>query len=200
MNFQKDHRKLEYRKQLTKRFRDSRKNFQRYSIEIISKKYGRQAVVISIDPKRIYVQNLISSNPKRVIVDLSRYGPLGPNGEMYCWYQCTVNGGRETRDICAITLANICEELGAGEIMLNCIDMDGQCSGYDISLIRAVKNVVTIPVIASSGAGLVEHVTQVFLDTHIHSALAAGIFHRDEVKISELKVHMKKTGISCREY
>jgi len=169
------------------------------SIESISKKYGRQAVVISIDPKRIYVQNIDSSNSRRVIVDLSTYGPLGPNGEMYCWYQCTVKGGREPRDICAVTLANICEELGAGEIMLNCIDMDGQCNGYDISLIKAVKNSVKIPVIASSGAGLERHFTDVFLKTDVHAALAAGIFHREEVQIMAVKAHMKKSGIPCRK-
>jgi glutamine amidotransferase/cyclase len=81
--------------------------------------------------------------------------------------------------------------LGAGEILLNCIDKDGTNSGYDIELINAVKNAVTIPVIASSGAGCVEHFLEVFTKTQAESALAAGIFHRKEVPITTVKDFLK---------
>ena len=81
----------------------------------------------------------------------------------------------------------MCEVLGAGEILLNCIDRDGTNIGFDMELINAVKDAVTIPVIASSGAGCVEHFQEVFQETDAESALAAGIFHRREVPISEVK-------------
>jgi glutamine amidotransferase/cyclase len=116
---------------------------------------------------------------------------LGPAGERYCWYQCTVKGGREGRDLDAVTLAQVCEKLGAGEILLNCIDRDGTKSGFDIELINAVKNAVSIPVIASSGAGCVEHFLEVFEKTEAESALAAGIFHRHEVPLQDVKNFLK---------
>ncbi len=148
------------------------------SIEQISKVYGAQAVVISIDPRRIYVKS-----PNEVTHQVIKTEKKGPNGEKYCWYQCTIKGGREGRDLDAITLAQCSEKLGAGEILLNCIDKDGTNSGYDIELINSVKNAVTIPVIASSGAGRVEHFYEVFTKTEAESALAAGIFHRKEIPI-----------------
>merc|ERR1712176_1021417 len=116
------------------------------------------------------------ANAKHVVVELDE-NQAGPEGERYCWYQCTVKGGREARDICAVTVAKAVETLGAGEIMLNCIDMDGQCNGYDIALMRAVSEAVTIPVIASSGAGKPDHFIEVFTETEVQAALAAGMFH-----------------------
>jgi glutamine amidotransferase/cyclase len=104
-----------------------------------------------------------------------------------CWYQCTIKGGREGREVDAVTLAHVCEQLGAGEILLNCIDKDGTNSGFDIELINAVRAAVTIPVIASSGAGCAEHFLEVFRKTPAEAALAAGIFHRKEVPIGEVK-------------
>jgi glutamine amidotransferase/cyclase len=155
------------------------------SIEQISEVYGAQAVVISIDPRRVYV-----SSPDQTPHQVIKTENIGPLGEAYCWYQCTIKGGREGRNLDAITLAQVCEKLGAGEILLNCIDKDGTDSGYDIELINAVKNAVTIPVIASSGAGCVEHFYEVFTKTHAESALAAGIFHRKEVSISKVKNYL----------
>ncbi len=155
------------------------------SIEQISKVYGAQAVVISIDPRRVYV-----ASPDEVTHAVIKTGIKGPNGEQYCWYQCTIKGGREGRNLDAVTLAQVCESLGAGEILLNCIDKDGTDQGYDIELINAVKNAVTIPVIASSGAGCVEHFYEVFSKTEAESALAAGIFHRKEVSIQAVKNYL----------
>jgi glutamine amidotransferase/cyclase len=154
----------------------------RSSIEEISRVYGNQAVVISIDPKRVYVKS--ADMVKHQVIETAF---PGPNGERYCWYQCTIKGGREGRDLDAITLAQVCEKLGAGEILLNCIDRDGTNLGFDIELINAVKNAVSIPVIASSGAGGVEHFYEVFTETEAESALAAGIFHRKEVPIANVK-------------
>ncbi len=165
----------------------------RSSIETISRVYGRQAVVISIDPKRYYVKDP-SETPHPVIETRIP----GPNGERYCWFQCTVKGGREARDVDAITLARVCEELGAGEILLNSIDRDGTNLGYDLELVQAVSEAVSIPVIASSGAGSPEHFYEVFAETRAEAALAAGIFHRREVEIPELKRYLRERGVEVR--
>ena len=82
--------------------------------------------------------------------------------------------------------------------MLNCIDSDGQGKGYDIALITAVSKAVTIPVIASSGAGQVSHFSEVFNSTDVPAALAAGIFHRNEVPIQSVKDHLVSLMIPCR--
>jgi imidazole glycerol-phosphate synthase len=167
------------------------------SLETISKVYGVQAVVISIDPKRVYVTSPDQADSKHVVVDLED-DQAGPNGERFCWYQCTVKGGREARDICAVTVAKAAEALGAGEIMLNCIDMDGQCQGFDHPLMKAVSEATSIPVIASSGAGKEAHFTDVFQKTGVQAALAAGMFHRKEVEIEAVKEHMRMNGIPAR--
>jgi len=156
------------------------------AIEEISRVYGNQAVVISIDPRRVFVKS-----PDEVEHEVIKTFIPGPGGEQYCWYQCTIKGGREGRDLDAVTLARVCEKLGAGEILLNCIDRDGTNSGFDMELINAVKGAVSIPVIASSGAGCAEHFHEVFTQTEAESALAAGIFHRREVSIAEVKNYLE---------
>jgi glutamine amidotransferase/cyclase len=152
------------------------------SIEQIARVYGSQAVVISVDPRRVHVDS-----PEAVRHPVIATKFPGPQGERFCWYQCTVKGGREGRDLDAITLAKVCEQLGAGEILLNCIDRDGTNAGFDLELIQAVKQAVRIPVIASSGAGKAEHFLEVFHETGADAALAAGIFHRREVPIAAVK-------------
>jgi glutamine amidotransferase/cyclase len=156
------------------------------AIEEISRVYGNQAVVISIDPRRVYVHSP-QGLPHRVV----ETSTPGPGGERYCWFQCTIKGGREGRDIDAVTLARVCQTLGAGEILLNSIDRDGSNSGYDIELINAVKNAVAIPVIASSGAGSEAHFLEVFRQTAVEAALAAGIFHRHEIPIGAVKDYLE---------
>lgn len=155
------------------------------AIEEISRVYGSQAVVISIDPRRVYV-----NHPEEVSHQMIATETPGPNGEKYCWYQCTVKGGREGRPVDAVTLARVCETLGAGEILLNCIDRDGTNLGFDLELINAVRNAVTIPVIASSGAGSADHFLEVFSRTKVESALAAGIFHRRQVSVQDVKDYL----------
>jgi imidazole glycerol-phosphate synthase len=156
------------------------------SIERISKVYGNQAVVISIDPKRVYVKS-----PDDIRHHVIKTEIPGPGGETYCWFQCTIKGGREGREVDAVTLAQVCEKLGAGEILLNCIDRDGTSMGFDLELINAVKSAVSIPVIASSGAGCEAHFQDVFTLTQAESALAAGIFHREELSIKAVKDYLK---------
>ncbi|KAL8159964.1 hypothetical protein V2J09_001501 [Rumex salicifolius] len=163
------------------------------SMEQISRVYGNQAVVVSIDPRRVYVKD-----PKDVEFKTVKVSNPGPNGEKYAWYQCTVNGGREGRPIGAYELAKAVEDLGAGEILLNCIDCDGQGKGFDIDLVKLISDAVSVPVIASSGAGSVEHFSEVFNKTNASAALAAGIFHRKEVPVQAVKGHLLKEGIEVR--
>ena len=164
------------------------------AIEQIAHRYGNQAVVISIDPRRVYV-TAPEEAPRHQVI---RTATPGPRGEGWCWFQCTVKGGREGRDLDAVTLARVCEQLGAGEILLNSIDRDGTGAGFDLELIQAVRAAVTIPVIASSGAGRVEHFSEVFAATQVEAALAAGIFHRREVPIAAVKAHLHERGIEAR--
>jgi glutamine amidotransferase/cyclase len=145
----------------------------------------------------VYVDSKDKADEKHVVVELDE-NDAGPNGEKFCWYQCTVKGGREARDICAVTVAKATQRLGAGEIMLNCIDMDGQGNGYDLPLMIAVSGAVTIPVIASSGAGNEGHFVEVFSKTSVQAALAAGMFHRKEVSIEACKTVMRNSGIPAR--
>ncbi|HSH13702.1 MAG TPA: imidazole glycerol phosphate synthase subunit HisF [Desulfurivibrionaceae bacterium] len=163
------------------------------SIEQIARVYGNQAVVISVDPRRVYVNSPADTTHHTIETAFA-----GPNGERYCWYQCTIKGGREGRDLDVVQLVTACEKLGAGEILLNCMDKDGTNSGYDLELTRMVKDVVSIPVIASSGAGRVEHFSEVFAATGVEAALAAGIFHRREVPIAAVKAHLREVGVETR--
>lgn len=140
------------------------------AIETISSAYGVQAVVISVDPKRIYV-----SSPNDTQHHTIKTARPGPNGEEYCWYQCTIKGGREGRDFDVRQLVQAVEAMGAGEILLNCIDKDGSNSGFDLELINDVKDAIKIPVIASSGAGNPGHFDEVFAKTRTDAALGAGM-------------------------
>ncbi|KAH6584708.1 hypothetical protein BASA60_000859 [Batrachochytrium salamandrivorans] len=122
------------------------------------KAYGAQAVVVSVDPRRVYVHTEDqAAGYHTVACDVP-----GPSGELLCWYQCTVKGGREGRDLDVRQLVTACEALGAGEILLNCMDRDGTNSGFEHSLLCEAKSSVKIPVIASSGAGCVEHFSSMF--------------------------------------
>lgn len=142
----------------------------RTAIELISAAYGKQAVVVSVDPKRVYVRS-VSDTAHTTI----RTSYRGPAGEDRCWYQCTVKGGRESTDMDVQQLVQAVEAMGAGEILLNCIDKDGSNTGFDLELVREVKRCVKIPVIASSGAGSPAHFAEVFSTTGTDAALGAGM-------------------------
>ncbi|WVO17571.1 imidazoleglycerol phosphate synthase, cyclase subunit [Cryptococcus depauperatus] len=176
-------------------------------IETISKGYGRQAVVVSIDPKRVYVDTTLSdwltSFPQKHRASLiigdnatSRTAPQ-EKGKAW-WYQCTVSGGRAVRDIDVVQLAQGVERLGAGEILLNSVDRDGSGQGFDLDLIKLVKDAVGIPVVSSSGAGSAQDFEEVFRETGTEAALAAGIFHRSEVEIQDVKEHLKSKRMTVR--
>lgn len=172
-----------------------RKLFGNTAIEQISRAYGNQAVVVSVDPKRVYVPKLDAT---RHNVVATRFP--GPKGEPYCWYACTIKGGRETRDMDVVELAQAVEAMGAGELLLNCIDKDGSNSGFDLELVAQVKAAVKIPVIASSGAGVPAHFEDVFRQTTTDAALGAGMFHRGEYTVKQVKDYLKEHGLLVRQF
>jgi cyclase len=132
-------------------------------------RFGSQCIVVAIDAKRV--------------------------GEQY---RVFIKGGREDTGLDAIEWAIKVEELGAGEILLTSIDTDGTKDGYDIELTKAVSEAVKIPVIASGGAGKMEHFLEVFKKTNCSAALAASVFHFREIPIKELKLFLKSNGINVR--
>ncbi|KAI0164479.1 imidazole glycerol phosphate synthase HisHF [Hypoxylon sp. FL1284] len=173
-----------------------RRLFGNTAVEQISRAYGNQAVVVSIDPKRVYVPNGVDATRHSTI----RTRFPGPKGEEYCWYACTIKGGRETRDIDVVELVQAVEAMGAGEILLNSIDRDGSNSGFDLELVDQVKGAVRIPVIASSGAGCPAHFHEVFDQTRADAALGAGIFHRGEYTVRQVKDYLADKGLEVRQY
>ena len=126
--------------------------------------------MVSVDPRRISVKSPKATSHHTIA---TKYP--GPSGELYCWYQCTIKGGREGRDIDVQQLVTAVEAMGAGEILLNCIDKDGTKNGFDLELINDVKSAIKIPVIASSGAGNPSHFVDVFENTQTDAALGAGM-------------------------
>ena len=90
------------------------------------------------------------------------------------------------------------QELGAGEIVLNCMNQDGVGKGYDIPQLKALREVLTIPLIASGGAGTTQHFIDVFQQAHVDGALAAGVFHRKEIAIGDLKQALHAANIPAR--
>lgn len=166
------------------------------AIEQISRAYGNQAVVVSIDPKRVYVASP-SAAPAHACIKTAF---PGSGGEEYCWYACTIKGGRETRDLDVVQLTQAVEAMGCGEILLNCIDKDGTNSGFDLELIKQVKGAVKIPVIASSGAGNPGHFEEVFVQTTTDAALGAGMFHRGEYTVRQVKEFLGAKGLAVRGF
>jgi len=140
------------------------------AIEQISKAYGAQAVVVSVDPKRVFVGSKAGTTHHTLETAFP-----DSEGRKFVWYACTVKGGREQRDLDVKQLVQAVEAMGAGEILLNAIDRDGSNRGFDLELIRDVKTSVKIPVIASSGAGNPEHFVEVFKETNTDAALGAGM-------------------------
>lgn len=162
-------------------------------METISKAYGVQAVVVSVDPIRAYV-----ASPDAVPYKTMETTELGPNGERYCYYKVTSQGGRKVHDLGVYEFVRACEALGAGEVLLNLIDRDGSNRGYDLGLVEQVKAAVEIPVIASSGAGVPAHFAEVFRETTVDAALGAGMFHRGEYTVGDVKGYLADHGFLVR--
>ena len=108
------------------------------------------------------------------------------------------NGGRIDTGLDAVEWARKAQELGAGEILLTSMDCDGTKAGYDIPLTRAIAQNVSIPVIASGGAGKMEHFKEALTDGMADAALAASLFHYKELEIGQVKVYLQKEGVAVR--
>ena len=135
-----------------------------------AKRYGDQCVVLSVDVKRV-------------------------DGV----FRVFAKGGRENTGMEAISWIKRCVENGAGEVVVNSIDTDGVKNGFDLPMLEAVCNAVSVPVIASGGAGCIDHFTTLFKTLpQVDAGLAASIFHFGEVKISDLKNTLSKEGIPMR--
>ena len=159
------------------------------SIERIASTFGAQAVVVSVDPKKKYVQSPSQTSMETIFIKNPK--EYGPNGEKFCYYQVSSSGGRKFHELGALELCLACEDLGAGEILLNSIDFDGSNRGYNLELLDQVKRSVKIPVIASSGAGKPEHFREVFEMRHaVDAALGAGLFHRGEYTVNQVKRYL----------
>lgn len=134
-------------------------------------KFGSQCVVLAIDAKR---------------------KPDGSGWEIY------KNGGRVNMGIDAVEWAKKGVELGAGEILLTSMDCDGTKNGFDNDLTRIISDSVNVPVIASGGAGSLEHFYDAFDKGHADAALAASLFHFKELSIGDVKSYLKNRGVSVR--
>ena len=113
-------------------------------------------------------------------------------------WEVFTHGGRRAVGLDALEWATRAEQLGAGEILLTSMDCDGTRNGYDIELTRAVSNAVRIPVIASGGAGNVEHFYDALVDGGASAVLAASLFHFGELTISDVKTHLRGRGVEVR--
>ncbi|CAM3009555.1 imidazole glycerol phosphate synthase subunit HisF [Paenibacillus sediminis] len=136
-----------------------------------ARKFGSQCIVVAID---------------------ARFNEAWGEWEVY------THGGRTPSGLRALDWAKEAEKLGAGEILLTSMDADGTKDGFDIRLTRAVSDLVTIPIIASGGAGTKDHFYNVFTEGKADAGLAATIFHYKEIAIPDLKQHLKSRGVEIR--
>lgn len=134
-----------------------------------AKRFGSQCIVIAIDIKRVAINK----------------------------YNVFINGGRIDTGIDAYEWARECYDRGAGEILLTSMDTDGTKNGFEINATNTISKLVDIPIIASGGAGTMEHIKNVF-ETGADAALAASIFHFKEIEIMELKKYLSKNNIAVR--
>ncbi len=138
-----------------------------------SRIYGSQCIVVAIDARRVP-----GSSPAR--------------------WEVFVSGGRKNTGLDAVAWASEAERLGAGEILLTSMDCDGTKDGFDIDLTRAITRAVNIPVIASGGAGTLDHFAEVVVEADADAVLAASVFHFGEFTVRQVKEHMRSHGIPVR--
>ncbi len=141
----------------------------------IAERYGAQVLVLSVDARRCPVGT-----------------PATPSG-----FEVTTHGGRRGIGIDAVDWARRGAELGAGEILLNSMDADGTRDGYDLELVRAVRAVVGVPVIASGGAGVADHFSPA-VDAGADAVLAASVFHFGQLRVGEVKDALRTAGHPVR--
>ena len=168
-----------------------------FFISRAAEKFGSQCIVVAIDAKRV-ADNMANATGEDWFSDASlRDVVLELPAEGLTWAIST-HGGRQMKLINAVTWAKKVQELGAGEIMLTSMDRDGTKDGYDIELTRTISEAVSIPVIASGGAGTLQHLYDGLVAGKADAALAASIFHFREYTVREAKEYLKERGVPVR--
>lgn len=154
-------------------------------------RFGKQCVVASIDAR---------VEKRHIEIAARTQGTVGqvvaePGGT---WFRVFTHGGKTATELDAVMWARQCEELGAGEILLTSIDQDGTRAGYDLEMIARIVEAVSVPVIASGGAGTAEHIRDAFLLAGADAVLAAGIFHDGTTTVGRVKRLVADAGIPIR--
>jgi cyclase len=170
-----------------------------------SVRFGKQCVVASIDARLEKRQiELVARTEGAPMPQVPGQGPAPsaappPNVPSGSWFRVFTHGGRTATELDAVTWAQQCATMGAGEILVTSIDQDGRRDGYDLELTARIVEAVSVPVIASGGAGSAEHMRDVFLLAGADAALAAGIFHDGVTTVGTVKNLLKQAGIPVRE-
>jgi imidazole glycerol-phosphate synthase subunit HisF len=155
-----------------------------------SRIYGNQCIVSSIDVKRVYLDNKEYKPPENAVILET------PQGK--CWWTPVIYGGRNLVGTDAIKWAEEVVQLGAGELVVSSLDTDGMKQGYDNILFKELSERVSVPIIASSGAGNPQHMLEAFTKGNADAALAASIFHYGQYTIKEVKKYLSDNGIPMR--
>ena len=165
--------------------------------------------VLDAGAEKISVNSAAVKNPEIIAQGASRFGNqcivlgmdakyVGRSDKFPSGYEVVINGGRTPMEMDALQWAQKAEDLGAGEICLNSIDADGTNEGYELNLTRMVSENVSIPVIASGGAGNPQHIADVFEKAHADAALIASMVHYGWYTVSQIKEHLKTSSIPVR--
>ncbi len=170
-----------------------------------AQRFGSQCIVVAIDAKRVHGSRFEIRTPEEIpewlrsSKELSERLFLQPSASgLQPLWEVYTHGGRRPKGINAVEWARYMEELGAGEILLTSMDRDGTRDGYDLELTRAVSEAVSIPVIASGGAGNLEHLYEGIVIGKADAVLAASIFHYREYTIREAKEYLRAKGVVVR--
>ncbi|AIQ21534.1 imidazole glycerol phosphate synthase cyclase subunit [Paenibacillus sp. VTT E-133280] len=154
---------------------------------------------------KIGINTAAITNPQLILEGARRFGSQcivvaidAKYNEAFGEWEVYTHGGRKPTGIRALTWAKEAEKLGAGEILLTSMDADGTKDGFDLKLTSAVSDLLSIPVIASGGAGKKEHFYDVFTEGKADAGLAATIFHYKEIAINDLKADLKQKGVEIR--
>lgn len=164
-------------------------------VKMAAERFGSQCIVVAIDAKRREAQwNLADTSS---MGETFKYYTPSTAALVPAWDVYT-HGGRKNSGKDAILWAKEVEKLGAGEILLTSMDRDGTKEGYDLDLTYNISEAVSIPVIASGGAGQLEHLYLAFIEGMADAVLAASIFHFGEFTIQQAKMFLKEKGINIR--
>ncbi|MBI5033647.1 MAG: imidazole glycerol phosphate synthase subunit HisF [Chloroflexi bacterium] len=158
--------------------------------------FGSQCVVVAIDAKRRRTAD--SRPPVTLRVSGTERSEVESKDQRLGWEVYT-HGARTPTGKDVVEWAQEAEARGAGEILLTSIDRDGTRDGYDIGVTRAVADAVSIPVIASGGAGQIEHFAEAIIDGHASAVLAASLFHLRELSVAQVKDYLASRGVAVRK-